>query len=95
MDRRSGSHMNGNRNGYNNTANNNSERGTFNNSRPTRFSAKRSRSRSPIRSTYGGISRFDSRDTNGTQNYGNDYKRPRTDTSHSSHVNLLHLEKKH
>jgi len=86
--------MNGNRNAFNN--NNNNERGTYNNSRPSRFSAKRSRSRSPINSTYGGSSRFDNRDTNGTHNYnnhGNDSKRPRTDSSRPPHVNLYNFKK--
>jgi hypothetical protein len=66
MNQRGGGHMNGNRNGYNNNNNNNT-------SRPTRFSAKRSRSRSPIQSTYG---------------HGNEFKRPRTDTSHVCTFNL-------
>ncbi len=75
-------HINGNRNDYNN-------------SRPSRFSAKRSRSPSPVRSTYSNSSRFDNRETNGTHNNynnnnrGNEYKRPRTDNSHPSHVCLF------
>jgi len=85
MDRRGGGgQMNGNRPSYNN---NNTEQGTYNNSRPSRFSAKRSRSPSPVRTTSGRPSRFDNPHTNGTHNYnnhGNDYKRPRTDTSRVS-----------
>jgi len=83
--RRGGGNMNGNRNDYNN----NVVRGTYNNPGPSRFSAKRAHSRSPVRSTYGGSSRFDNQDTNGTHNYnnhGNDNnKRLRTDSSHPSH----------
>jgi ATP-dependent RNA helicase DDX5/DBP2 len=77
--RRGGSsNMNGNRNGYNNNA-----QGTQNNSRPSRFSAKRSRSRSPGHSTYDGSSHFNS-------NHGNDSKRFRTDNSHPSHEEPRH-----
>ena len=65
-----------------------SDRGTYGNGRTSRFSAKRSRSRSPVQSSYGGSSsRFDSRDSNGAQSsYGNggDYKRPRTEHSGSN-----------
>jgi hypothetical protein len=74
--------MNGNRNGYNN-------------SRPNHFSAKRSRSRSPPRSTYNDSSRFNNRDANDTHNYnthGNDYKRPRTDSSRPPHVSIFYLK---
>jgi hypothetical protein len=90
IDRRGGGgggNMNGNRNAYNN--NNNSERGTYNNSRPSRFSGKRSRSRSPVQSTHKRPSRFDNPDTNGAPSYsshGSDYKRLRTDSSRPSHV---------
>jgi hypothetical protein len=49
-----------------------------NNPRPSRFSNKRSRSRSPPART----SRFD------TNSYGTDYKRPRTDNSRPSQVSL-------
>jgi ATP-dependent RNA helicase DDX5/DBP2 len=73
IDRRGGNNMNGNRNGFNT---NNNERGTYNNSRPSRFSGKRSRSRSPISS-----SRFDN---------GNDYKCPRIDSSRPPHEELQH-----
>jgi superfamily II DNA/RNA helicase len=65
FDRRGGGNSNRSGNSYNNNNNNNS------NARPTRFSNKRSRSRSPPARQ----SRFD-----------NDYKRPRTDSSHPTHV---------
>lgn len=71
VDRRGGNHMNGNRNGFNNN----------NNSRPTRFSAKRSRSPSPVRSAYGSLSQLDN---------GNDFKRPRTDGSRPPHEESRH-----
>ncbi len=77
FDRRGGGNMNGNRNGFNNNY-----QGTYNNSQPSSFSGKRSRSRSPIPSTY-----------NGTHNDGNDYKRARTDTSGPPNVTLFHFTK--
>ena len=55
--------------------------------RPTRFSNKRSRSRSPSSRP----SRFDSRDSNGYGSHGNDYKRPRTDNPRSSNVNFIQM----
>jgi superfamily II DNA/RNA helicase len=63
FDRRGGGNSNRSGNSYNNNNNNS-------NARPTRFSNKRSRSRSPPARQ----SRFD-----------NDYKRPRTDSSHPTH----------
>jgi hypothetical protein len=70
LDRRGGG---GNRNGNNYNNNNN-------NPRPTRFSNKRSRSRSPVRQ-----SRFDN------NSHGNDYKRARTDNSRPPHVSLYQI----
>jgi hypothetical protein len=75
--------------------NNNNERGTYNNSRPNGFSAKRSRSPSPVRSASGRPSRFDNPHTNGTHNYnshGNDYKRPRTDSSRPPQVRFFYFK---
>jgi len=72
--------MNGNRNGFNNNY-----QGTYNNSQPSSFSGKRSRSRSPIASTYNG--------THNNNGDGNDYKRARTDTSGPPNVSLFHLTK--
>ena len=90
IDRRGGGgNMNGTRNAYNNN-----ERGTYNNSRPSRFSGKRSRSRSPVQSTHKRPSRFDNPDTNGAPSYsshGSDYKRLRTDSSRPSHVRINSL----
>ena len=71
-------HTNASRGGYNNTT-------TSTNPRPSRFSAKRSRSPSPSRSNYSRPSRFDSREPNGTH----DYKRPRTDSSRAPHVSFI------
>jgi len=52
-----------------------------NNSRPSRFSNKRSRSRSPpVRQ-----SRFDN------NSHGNDYKRARTDNSRPPNVNFYYI----
>jgi hypothetical protein len=90
MNRGGGGNMNGNRNGFNN----NTEQGSDSISRHTRFSAKRSRSRSPVSSTHG---RLDSQDTNGTHNnnhHGNDYKRPRIDTARPPHVSFIQLKKR-
>lgn len=61
------------------------DRNGTSNGRPTRFSNKRSRSRSPPARP----SRFDNRDSNSSYNYSshnNDYKRLRTDHSRPSHV---------
>jgi hypothetical protein len=93
MDRRGTGNMNGNRNGFNNT--NNNERGTYGSSRPSRFSGKRSRSRSPVQpTTHKRPSRFDNPDASSAHNYnshGNDYKRPRTDSSRPPHVKLSYI----
>jgi superfamily II DNA/RNA helicase len=78
MNRGGGGYMNGNRNGFNN----NTEQGSDSISRHTRFSAKRSRSRSPVSSTH---ARLDSQDTNGTHNN----KRPRIDTARPPHVSFI------
>jgi superfamily II DNA/RNA helicase len=75
-----GGYMNGSRNDYNST----------DRVRPSRFSDKRSRSRSPVRSTYGSSSRFDSRDASSAHsNNGGDYKRARTDSSRPPQVSLF------
>jgi hypothetical protein len=83
--------MNGNR--FNNTHN---ARGSYNNNaQPSRFSAKRSHSPSPVRTSSGRPSRFDNPHTNGTQNHnghGNDYKRARTDSSRPPHVRFFYLK---
>ncbi len=71
FDRRGGGNS-GNRNGTNYNNNNNTT-----NPRPSRFSNKRSRSRSPVRP-----SRFDNNSN------GNDFKRARTDSARPSHVSL-------
>lgn len=84
LDRRNGGHSrNNDRNGNNFGNNHNNSNGT----RPTRFSNKRSRSRSPPPTR---PSRFDN------NSFGNDFKRARTDNSRpsnvSSHENFHSLE---